>query len=205
MRTPAMHQGGGAVVADQPPREADQDRRQGRQPWPLRDVPDGSSRGVTTDVPGHSVTDRPAAATARAGLMGVEVKCDRRQGERSALVRAKRRRQRSRAIHPTFPIASCSSGCDLPLRKPVNGTTILPSKPPGIWRMPVKGEFPRVTARGHPATLKKWSTNEPLTKMASQNVPLVQTGAKRRPVAGGAIPELVRRRHGYKLLISQES
>jgi Transposase DDE domain group 1 len=32
---------GGALVADQPAREADQDRREGRQPRALRDVPDG--------------------------------------------------------------------------------------------------------------------------------------------------------------------
>src|SRR3984893_12353941 len=31
----------GALVADQPAREADQDRREGRQPRALRDVPDG--------------------------------------------------------------------------------------------------------------------------------------------------------------------
>ena len=41
---------GGAVVADQPAREADQDRRQGRQPRPLRHVPDGRGCGVATDV-----------------------------------------------------------------------------------------------------------------------------------------------------------
>ena len=43
-------QGGGAVVADKPAREADQDRRQGRQPWSLRHVPTGRGRRVTADV-----------------------------------------------------------------------------------------------------------------------------------------------------------
>ena len=34
-------QRGGAMVTDEPAGEADQDWRKGRQPWPLRDVPDG--------------------------------------------------------------------------------------------------------------------------------------------------------------------
>ena len=34
-------EGGGAVVANQPAREADQDRRQGGEPWALRHLPDG--------------------------------------------------------------------------------------------------------------------------------------------------------------------
>jgi hypothetical protein len=37
-------QDGGAVVADQPAREADQDRREARQPWALRYVPHGRGR-----------------------------------------------------------------------------------------------------------------------------------------------------------------
>jgi Transposase DDE domain group 1 len=36
IRMLAIPKGGGAVVTDQPAREADQDRCQGRQPWPLR-------------------------------------------------------------------------------------------------------------------------------------------------------------------------
>jgi hypothetical protein len=47
------------VIADQPAREADQDRREGRQPWRLRHIPDGRGRGATTDVPGNPVADRP--------------------------------------------------------------------------------------------------------------------------------------------------
>src|SRR6202049_3996757 len=55
---------GGAVVADQLAREADQDRRQGRQPRPVCDLPDGRGRGAAADVPGNPVADRPAAGTA---------------------------------------------------------------------------------------------------------------------------------------------
>src|SRR5712671_2543027 len=46
-------QGGGAVVADQPAREADQDRREGRPPRPLRHIPNGRGRGAATDVSGN--------------------------------------------------------------------------------------------------------------------------------------------------------
>src|SRR5215472_15501248 len=59
---------GGAVVADQPAREADQDRCQGRQPRPLRDLPDGRNRGATADVRRHPVADRPAAGTTCASM-----------------------------------------------------------------------------------------------------------------------------------------
>src|SRR5271168_1491951 len=61
----------GAVVADQPAREADQDRRQGRQPRALRYVSDGRSRGAAADVPGNPVADRPTADTARPSMMGL--------------------------------------------------------------------------------------------------------------------------------------
>ena len=41
-----------------PAREADQDRHQGRQPWAVRYVSDGRSRGAAADVPGDPVADR---------------------------------------------------------------------------------------------------------------------------------------------------
>src|SRR5262249_11946759 len=41
------------VVADQSPRDADQDRREGRQPPALRDIPDGRGRVAATDVRRH--------------------------------------------------------------------------------------------------------------------------------------------------------
>src|ERR1700730_14241204 len=61
-------QAGGAVVTDQPAREADQDRCQDRQPWPLRHFPNGRGRSVAADVPGNPVADRPAAGTARTSM-----------------------------------------------------------------------------------------------------------------------------------------
>jgi len=68
MRTLALPQGGGAVVADQPARKADQDRREGRQPRSLRHFPARRGRGVAADVRRHPVADRPAACTARTGM-----------------------------------------------------------------------------------------------------------------------------------------
>jgi hypothetical protein len=59
---------GGAVVADQPAREADQDRRKGRQPWALRYVSDGRGRDLRADVQGNPVAHRAAAGTARASM-----------------------------------------------------------------------------------------------------------------------------------------
>jgi hypothetical protein len=53
----------GAVVADQ-------DRREGRQPRTLRDVPDGRGRGIATDVRRHLVVDRPAGSATRSGEKG---------------------------------------------------------------------------------------------------------------------------------------
>ena len=55
-----------AVVADQPARETDQDRREGRQPRALRDLPNGRGRGVAADARRHPVADRAAAGTTRA-------------------------------------------------------------------------------------------------------------------------------------------
>jgi len=60
----------GAVVADQPAREADQDRRQGRQPWPLHCLPDGRGRGAAADVSGNPIADRPAPGAVGPGMTG---------------------------------------------------------------------------------------------------------------------------------------
>jgi Transposase DDE domain group 1 len=53
--------GRGAVVADQPAREADQDRRQGPQPRPLRHLPIDRGLSVAADVCGNLVADWPVA------------------------------------------------------------------------------------------------------------------------------------------------
>ena len=64
-------QGGGTVVAEQPTREADQDRRQGRQPWPLRHVPDGRGGGATADVLRDPDAHHPVAGAARSSMKGL--------------------------------------------------------------------------------------------------------------------------------------
>ena len=72
MRTLAMPKAAEPMVADQPAREADQDRRQGHQPRPLRHLPDGRGRGAAADVRGHPVADRPTAGTACASVTGAK-------------------------------------------------------------------------------------------------------------------------------------
>ena len=58
------------LVADEPEGEADQDRREGRQPRPLRRIPDGRGRYPPANVPGDFAAHRgtPATASARAGM-----------------------------------------------------------------------------------------------------------------------------------------
>src|SRR5271163_1147857 len=58
------------MVADEPEGEADQDRRQGRQPRPLRRIPNGRGRYPTANVPGDSAAHcrTPAAAAACTGM-----------------------------------------------------------------------------------------------------------------------------------------
>ena len=58
------------LVADEPEGEADQDRREGREPRPLRRLPDGRGRHRTANVPRDFAAHRgtTAAATARASM-----------------------------------------------------------------------------------------------------------------------------------------
>jgi hypothetical protein len=54
------------LVAVEPEREADQDRRQGHQPWPQHCLPDGRGRHSQATVPGDFAADCRAAAEAAA-------------------------------------------------------------------------------------------------------------------------------------------
>jgi hypothetical protein len=58
--------------AQQPgyPGDVSQDRCQGRQPRPLRDVSVGRGRGFAADVRGNPVADRPATSAACASMSG---------------------------------------------------------------------------------------------------------------------------------------
>src|SRR5499427_4433106 len=52
------------LVADESEGQADQDRREGRQPRPLCRLPDGRGRHPTANVPGDSAADSGTAAAA---------------------------------------------------------------------------------------------------------------------------------------------
>jgi len=83
-------QGGGAAVTDQPAREADQDRCQGRQPWPLIHVPDGRGGSATADVQGDPAAHRTIAGGARSGVRGTGVRCNGQPRQKCVLIEANR-------------------------------------------------------------------------------------------------------------------
>lgn len=78
---------GGAVVADWPAREADQDLREGRQPRTLRHVSDGRSHDTATDVCRHSVADHSASRAACTGMTGGVISRQVASGDRRGLCR----------------------------------------------------------------------------------------------------------------------
>ena len=80
MRTLAMPKTVESVVADQPAREADQNRREGRQSRPIRHVPARRGRGAAPDVRRNPVADRPAAGTARASMTSAGPNASGNQG-----------------------------------------------------------------------------------------------------------------------------
>ena len=71
VRTLASARGGQPVVADEPAGKTREDRRQGPVPGPLRDLPDGRSRGAEGMVPGDSAADR-RTATKTGSSVGTE-------------------------------------------------------------------------------------------------------------------------------------
>ena len=74
-----------AAISGGSAREADQVRREGRQPRPLRHVPNDRGWGATTDGRGNPVADRPVASTGRASMRGARVRCDRRPSKKVCL------------------------------------------------------------------------------------------------------------------------
>jgi len=96
-----------AVVADQPAREADQDRPKGGQSWPLRYLPDGRGRSLATDVRRNPVLDRPVASTTRAGMRSQGDQMREPRGETHAAIKAKRRVSALRCRQLPASIASC--------------------------------------------------------------------------------------------------
>ena len=61
------------MVTDEPAGKADQDWRKGRQPWSLRDVPDGRGRRVAAHVQGHPDAYCPASGAARTSVRGAGI------------------------------------------------------------------------------------------------------------------------------------
>jgi hypothetical protein len=82
---------GFAVVADQSAGEADQDWRQGREPWPPLRVPDGRSRGICTDVQRNSHAHCPVAGATRTSMKRPRIKFDGQERQRRASMKAKQR------------------------------------------------------------------------------------------------------------------
>jgi len=78
------------MVSDQPTREADQNRRQGRQPRSLRHFPVSRSRRARADVPADPVT-HCAIAGARTSVRGPRIKCNGQRRLRRALMKANQR------------------------------------------------------------------------------------------------------------------
>jgi hypothetical protein len=104
--------GGGTVVADQPAREADQDRRQGHQSRPLRHLPAGRGRGVAADVPRNPAAHRPAAGAPSASVTGRWGQMRQtRTAEVCALMKAKQRVPAPRDAQPD-DLAANRVGCD---------------------------------------------------------------------------------------------
>src|SRR4051812_31710415 len=98
---------GAAVVADQPAREVDQDRREGRPPRPLRDLPAGRGRGAATDVRRNPVADRSAARTARARMIIAGSTAPGNQGEKYALEQVNQARFSVGVPQPEASTALC--------------------------------------------------------------------------------------------------
>jgi hypothetical protein len=90
--------------------EADQDWRKGRQPWPLRDIPDGRGPRVAAHVQGHPDAYCPASGAARTSLRVARIECDKQRRQGCAMTKAKQQvlcATRRDPIHsgPAAPIA----------------------------------------------------------------------------------------------------
>jgi len=78
-----------AAISGGSAREADQVRREGRQPRPLRHVPNDRGWGATTDGRGNPVADRPVASTGRASMRGRGSDATGDPAKRCALMQSK--------------------------------------------------------------------------------------------------------------------
>ena len=122
------------MVADQPAREAGEDRREGCQPWTLRDLPDGRSCGAATDVRRDPVADRPAAGTARPGMSGAGPSAPGNEGEKHASIQARRRVSALGRRQPPASITLLLGQRRIAVAQAAQKRDHDP-KPPDIWRM----------------------------------------------------------------------
>src|SRR5271167_1925947 len=122
------------LVADQLEGKADQDWREGRQPWALRGLPTRRGRGVAADVRGYPVADRPVADTTRPGMTG-----RRSQMRQSTTAEARLDGGKQRVPAPRAHAARhfCCQRADcyrISLRRRRDDGKIIPTEP-GIWGM----------------------------------------------------------------------
>src|SRR5271167_1959442 len=124
------------LVADQLEGKADQDWREGRQPWALRGLPTRRGRGVAADVRGYPVADRPVADTTRPGMTGRRSQMRQSTTAEARLDGGKQRVPAPRA-HAARHFCCQRAGCyRISLRRRRDDGKIIPTEP-GIWGMSV--------------------------------------------------------------------
>ena len=118
-------------VANEPEEEADQDRCEGRQPRPLRRIPNGRGRYPTANVPGDSAVHcrTPAAAAACTGM-----RCSMVMRSRATEGRSSSRCQQNGQISPL----GRRSGCQDYRRRPRRQAGLVKTRqqrknPPLVW------------------------------------------------------------------------
>src|SRR5271167_2198816 len=127
------------LVADQLEGKADQDWREGRQPWALRGLPTRRGRGVAADVRGYPVADRPVADTTRPGMTGRRSQMRQSTTAEARLDGGKQRVPAPRA-HAARHFCCQRAGCyRISLRRRRDDGKITPTEP-GIWGMSVEPE-----------------------------------------------------------------
>ena len=92
------------MFTDEPAGKADQDWREGRQPWPLRDVPDGRGRRVAAHVQGHPDAYCLASGADRTSERGAGIEYDKQRRQGCAMTKAKHHVYVPRGGNPSIPL-----------------------------------------------------------------------------------------------------
>src|SRR5271170_96094 len=130
------------LVADQLEGKADQDWREGRQPWALTDLPTSRGRGVAADVRGYPVADRPVADTTRPGMTGRRSQMRQTTTAEVRLDGGKQRVPAPRAHAARHFCCQTAGRYRISLRRRRDDGKIIPTEP-GIWGMSVKSTLSR--------------------------------------------------------------